>query len=125
MIFSNSETQQASKKVPRVMIGSMLFSYPAAFIMTVVIMVVSTGYDQDVAARTGQDGIAIILNATRSMAATIVITVALVIILFFGLVNQITVASRVTWAFARDNGLPFPDHLAKVSLVCLHVLNFK
>ena len=85
--------------------------------MTVVIMVVSTGYDEDVAARTGQDGIAIILNATRSMPATVTITIALVVILFFGLVNQITVASRVTWAFARDKGVPFSGQLAKVGCV--------
>lgn len=109
------ETKQASKKVPRVMIWSMLFSYPAALVMTIVIMVVSTGYDEAVATQTGQAGIAIILNATQSMTATIVITVALCIILFFGLVNQITIASRVTWAFGRDKGLPCHEKLATVS----------
>ena len=98
------------------MIGSMIFNYATTIVMTIVVMLVSTGYSEDVAAHTGQVGIAILLNATQSKACTIVLTAVLVVIFFFALINQITVTSRITWAFARDKGLPFHEHLAKVSL---------
>lgn len=110
------EATDASVKVPAAMLKSAAFSYPAAFFMTCVVMVVSTGYDEEVATRTGQAGVAIILNATRSMRATIGISVVLIVMLFFGLINQTTVASRSLWTFARDKGVPYHEHLSIVSV---------
>ena len=72
-------------------------------------MICSTGYSQTVAEQTGQPGIAILLNATQSQTATIIFTVIMLIIFFFCLVNGITVTSRITWAFARDKGMPFHE----------------
>jgi choline transport protein len=110
------ETVGARKIVPRAMFISVAISYSFGFIMTVVIMVVSTGYSENLATQTGNAGVAIIYNATRSLPATQAMTIVLFLLLFWGLTNQVTGASRVTWAFARDGGLPGYTWLARVSL---------
>ena len=111
------ETLGARKIVPRAMFVSVGISYSSGFIMTVVIMVVSTGYSQDLATQTVNAGIAIVYNATQSMAAAKTMTIVLFLLLFWGLVNQVTAASRVTWAFSRDGGLPGHSWLSKVRTV--------
>ena len=103
------ETPGAARKVPMVMLYAMLFNYTSAIVMVIVVMICSTGYSQTVAEQTGQPGIAILLNATQSRTATIIFTVIMLIIFFFCLVNGITVTSRITWAFARDKGMPFHE----------------
>jgi choline transport protein len=108
------ETVGARKIVPRAMFVSIAISYSFGFVMHVVIMVVSTGYSQDLATQTGNAGIAIIYNATRSYVGAEVMCIILFLLLFWALTNQIMGASRVTWAFARDGGLPGHRWLSKV-----------
>lgn len=91
------ETVGARRIVPRAMFISIAISYSLGFIMTIVIMVVSTGYSQDLATQTGNAGIAILFNATQSLAGTKVMTIILFLLLFWGLTNQVMAASRVTW----------------------------
>ena len=52
--------------------------------------------------------------ATNSMAATNVFVVAIATVVFVGLFNSFASVSRLTWAFARDRGLPFSDFFSKV-----------
>lgn len=109
------ETIGAKKIVPRAMFISIAISYSFGFIMTCTIMVVSVGYSVALAKQYGNDGIAIIYNATQSVAATQAMTIVLFLLLFWGLTNQVTGASRVVWSFARDGGLPGHTWLAAVS----------
>ncbi|KAK0926019.1 hypothetical protein LTR29_017965 [Friedmanniomyces endolithicus] len=109
------ETRNARKIVPQAMLLSVAIGYTCGFIMTVIIMVVSTGYDEDLAAQVDHAGIAIIYNATQSFVATKVMTIVLLFLLFQGLTNQITATSRLIWAFARDGGLPCHTWLERVS----------
>ncbi|KAK1811771.1 hypothetical protein LTR12_013868 [Friedmanniomyces endolithicus] len=109
------ETRNARKIVPQAMLLSVAIGYTCGFIMTVIIMVVSTGYDEDLAAQVDNAGIAIIYNATQSLVATKVMTIVLLFLLFWGLTNQITATSRLIWAFARDGGLPCHTWLERVS----------
>lgn len=48
------------------------------------------------------------LNANRKQAAICVASQV------FATIGFLATASRMMWAFARDRGLPFSDHLAKV-----------
>lgn len=51
-------------------------------------------------------------NSTRGATAMVCVILALI---FFATIGLIATASRMTWAFARDNGLPGSRWLAKVS----------
>lgn len=71
--------------------------------------------DTALSSPTGYDFIEVFQNATNNVAGTSVMTsilIALVICATFGFLAS---ASRQTWAFARDRGLPFSNFLSKVS----------
>ena len=53
--------------------------------------------------------------ATNSVAATNIFIIAIFLIFFVTEFNNFASVSRLTWAFARDNGLPFSKFFAKVS----------
>jgi amino acid transporter len=52
--------------------------------------------------------------ATGSKAVATVFIVAIAIVIFVALFNTFASVSRLTWAFARDHGLPFSRTFAKV-----------
>ncbi|KAK5677635.1 hypothetical protein LTR17_027695 [Elasticomyces elasticus] len=82
------ETQDASVNVPRGTIGS----YPIGTVSGLI-------YAQ----------------ATGSDSGTLTLTAILIILTFFSATNFMASASRQTYAFARDGGLPFSVQIAKVS----------
>ncbi|KAL8787759.1 MAG: hypothetical protein Q9195_007628 [Heterodermia aff. obscurata] len=53
-------------------------------------------------------------NATRSNGGATTMTCILVIMSFFGAVTNMATASRQLWSFARDQGVPFNNLLAKI-----------
>lgn len=54
-------------------------------------------------------------EATKSKGFTNVLVAMPAIVLFFTLFNAFASVSRLIWAFARDNGLPFSKFFAYVS----------
>ncbi|KAK5705665.1 hypothetical protein LTR17_021489 [Elasticomyces elasticus] len=54
-------------------------------------------------------------NATGSTGGTIALTAILIVLTFFSATNFMASASRQTYAFARDGGVPFSKQVAKVS----------
>ena len=53
--------------------------------------------------------------ATQSNGATNAMTAALISSLIFSSFGLMASASRLTWAFARDKGLPYSHYLSHVS----------
>lgn len=53
-------------------------------------------------------------QATKSKPATNILVVMIAFILFISLFNIFASVSRLTWAFARDNGLPFSETFSYV-----------
>ena len=53
-------------------------------------------------------------NATGSMAGATIMAVIPMISLFGSVVAETATASRQIWSFARDGGVPFSSHVAKV-----------
>lgn len=53
--------------------------------------------------------------ATKSVAAANILIMGVFFVTFVSLFNTFASVSRLTWAFARDNGLPFSKTFAKVS----------
>jgi hypothetical protein len=65
---------------------------------------------------TGLPLIEVYYLATGSKAVATVFIVAIAIVIFVALFNTFASVSRLTWAFARDHGLPFSRTFAQVSL---------
>jgi len=55
--------------------------------------------------------------ATGSKAGGIGMTVPFIILAYSMCLNSVAAASRQAWAFARDEGLPFPAWFQKVTVV--------
>jgi choline transport protein len=89
-------------------------NYAVGFIMTITVMYVSSTFDQNIAAATGESYVAVLYAATGSKTATTVLTVLILILFFCTAINTVTTSSRQLFAFARDGGLPFSNTLAKV-----------
>lgn len=53
-------------------------------------------------------------NVTQSTGGATALTTLMLILLLFGIINQVTTTSRQLYAFARDRGMPFSDFLAYV-----------
>jgi len=64
---------------------------------------------------TGYPIIEIFYQATGSNPATSAMMSAIFIIAFASIFNILASTSRLTWAFARDRGLPFPGFFSHVS----------
>lgn len=54
-------------------------------------------------------------QATQSKHGTNFLVIMMAIVLFVSLFNIFASVSRLTWAFARDNGLPFSNWFSYVS----------
>lgn len=65
---------------------------------------------------TGYDFIEVFFNATKSHAGTSVMTSILIALVTCATFGFLATASRQTWAFARDHGLPCSNFLAHVCL---------
>jgi amino acid transporter len=57
--------------------------------------------------------------ATRSKPVSTILVVATAVVIAIAIFNVFASVSRLTWAFARDNGLPFASVFAKVSCISI------
>ena len=75
---------------------------------------------------TGYPFIEIFYQATNSAGGATAMVCVILALVFFASIGLIATASRMTWAFARDNGLPGSNWLSKVyqlsftNLPCIH-----
>ena len=72
---------------------------------------------------TGYPFIEIFYQATNSAGGATAMVCVILAMIFFGTIALIATASRMTWAFARDNGLPGSYWLSKVCSTPLIVLS--
>jgi choline transport protein len=108
------ETKNASIIVPWCMICTILMNGTLGFAVIVAFCFCLGDIPTDLGSPTGYDFIQVFFDATKSTAGTTAMTsllIALVICATFGFLAS---ASRQTWAFARDNGLPFSSFLSHV-----------
>ena len=63
---------------------------------------------------TGYPIIEVYHQATQSKAGTNVMMTMIIIVVVVSCFNNLASVSRLTWAFAKDHGLPFADFFAYV-----------
>ncbi|KAF2860122.1 putative amino acid permease [Piedraia hortae CBS 480.64] len=107
------EIPNASVLGPRVMIYCVCIGTFTGFVFLSSLLFVSGPLDSILESPAGPVG-AIILHATGSRAGTVCLLMFPLICLLFATTSIMTTSSRMTYAFARDGGLPFSRILARV-----------
>ena len=120
MHSAGDEVKDPSRKVPLSMVLSVIIN--GVFQLGFVILLLFTLGDPSTTLETptGYPIIQILYGATKSHAGT---TVLMVMLFWNGLVamfSSLASVSRLTWAFARDRGLPFSDFFGYVSFPPLY-----
>ncbi|KAJ5718488.1 hypothetical protein N7488_004134 [Penicillium malachiteum] len=111
----SEEVINASITVPWCMIGTILINGLLGFAIVISYLFCIGDPEKALNSPTGYSFIEVFFNATKSHAGASVmsaIPAALVICAAFGFLAS---SSRLTWAFARDKGVPFSDFLSHVS----------
>ena len=97
----------ARTRVPHAMIIAVTFNSVMQFAFMVAVMFCIGDVDSVVNTPTLLPIIEVYYQATNSKPATNFLVFMIAFILFISLFNIFASVSRLTWAFARDNGLPF------------------
>lgn len=108
------EVQDAARTVPWAMVSTILINGSLAIGMVMAFLFSVGDLSQVLKSDTGYNFIQVFFNATRSLTGTAVMTAILITINIFACICILASSSRITWAFARDHGLPFSGWVAKV-----------
>lgn len=109
----SEETKDAGETVPRAMLGAYFVNGALGIVFLISYMFMMTDVEAALEDATGYPHIYVFRQAV-SPAATVVLNVIPTILIFAGTLSFNLSTSRQTWAFARDEGLPFSGWLGKV-----------
>ena len=107
------EIPNASVQGPRIMIACVAIGTFTGFIFLTVLLFVAGNVD-DVINSTAGPLLQIFYNATQSNAGAVCLLIFPLVCLLFATTSIMTTSSRMTYAFARDGGLPASRFFAKV-----------
>lgn len=108
------EVENPATSVPRSMVLTVLINGILAFGWIIALLFCIGDVDVALDSPTGYPIIEIFRQATGSIPAATAMTSAIIIVAFFATLGILASTSRLTWAFARDKGLPFSDFLSYV-----------
>jgi choline transport protein len=111
----SDEVKDPQRKVPRSMVYSIVINGGTALAFMIVLLFTLGDLETVLATKTGYPIIEVFYQSTQSKAGA---TVLMSMLTFNGLVSLFSClasVSRLTWAFARDHGLPFSDFFGYVS----------
>ena len=108
------EVSNASKNIPRAITGAMLINGLVGFIMMITALYCLGDLDKIEHTRTGFPFLQIFADSTKNIAGATVMAAVVLILTWTCATGILTTASRMTWSFARDNGLPGSKWLSKV-----------
>jgi amino acid transporter len=109
------EVSNAAVNIPRAIIGAMLINGAVGFAMMVTILYCLGDVDSVLNSRTDFPFIQIFFNSVGNVAGATVMAAVVLTLTWACSIGITTTASRMTWSFARDNGLPMSRYLARVS----------
>lgn len=109
------ELRNASKSLPRAMVGTALVNGALGLVSTITFcMTMGDDVEAVLATPTTQPFIQVFYNAVGSKAGATSMTCVMIVMAACGVVNNIATSSRQLWAFARDRGVPFSDWFSAV-----------
>ena len=121
------EVQNASTIVPWCMIATIALNGVLGFAICIAFSFSLTnldGLNNALLTPTGYDFIEVFQVATNNLAGSSVMTAILIALVTCASFGFLATASRQTWAFARDRGLPFSDFLSYVSSPLIEHIKF-
>ncbi|KAH8130097.1 hypothetical protein ACSS6W_008232 [Trichoderma asperelloides] len=107
------EMPQPSRKLPRVINMTMLIGVVTSVIWILVILAVTQ--DMGAVQAASLPNIEVMYQATRSKSVATFLQSYMTLLYYTCIPSQWITCSRITWAFARDNGLPLSDYWKHVS----------
>lgn len=107
------EIKDAGKTVPRAMVGAYLMNGVVGLVFIISYMFTITDVTAALEDPTGYPHMWVFGQAVSPGGVAALNTIPIVLI-FAGTLTFNLSTSRQTWAFARDNGLPFSSWIAKV-----------
>ncbi|KAF2100149.1 amino acid transporter [Rhizodiscina lignyota] len=114
VVHLSEETFNANRNIPRAMWMAVAINGAMALVYIIVILYAIT--DLDAVLNSPAGAIAeLYFQATRNKNAANAMLAAIPIIAGFNMIGMYTSLSRLIWAFARDNGLPFSRFISHIS----------
>jgi choline transport protein len=104
----------AAVMVPYAMIATIVINGIMGFGFLLALLFCIGDVDSVLNTATGYPVIQIFYNTTGSTAAASAMTCSIIVMAVFATAGLLASASRTTWSFARDNGLPFSAYLSEV-----------
>lgn len=101
------ETQDSSRSIPRTIMYSTYINAFLGFLMAITLIFTWGDMEEISNSLYGTPFLTVFYTATGSKAATIAMTMLVILPLTGSVIACVATASRQTWAFARDNGVPF------------------
>ncbi|KAF2666911.1 amino acid transporter [Microthyrium microscopicum] len=115
LLHMSDEVKGVRKRVPYSIITSTISNAIMQFAFVICLLYSIGNVDQVANSPTGLPIIEVYYQATKSKPATNFLVAMLCIIIFVAMINVFASVSRLTWAFARDHGLPFHTFFSRVS----------
>lgn len=109
------EIKDAGIVVPQSMVWSFCLNVPFTFGLLLTYLFSIGDVKKALASPTGFPFIYVFQNATGSVGGATGLTIVVLVLLIMVTISSLASTSRQTFAFARDNGLPFSDWLGAVS----------
>ena len=109
------EVSNPALNIPRAILGAMLINGAVGFMMMITILYCLGNIDKVTNTDTGFPFIQIFADSVGNTAGATVMAVVVLLLTWACALGITTTASRMTWSFARDNGLPASKFLSKVS----------
>ncbi len=110
----SEEIENAPIVVPWSILISVIFNGILAIAMMVTILIVAGDLSSALNSNPGYAFIEIFINATGSVAGAAFMVCVVAAMQLFCNVALLASCSRMTWAFARDQGVPGHKYLSKV-----------
>jgi choline transport protein len=109
------EIEDAGIIVPKSMVWTFLLNVPFTFGLLVTYLFCIGNVTEAISSPTGFPFIYVFQTATGTVGGTTGMTVVILLLLIMITISSMASTSRQTFAFARDNGLPFSKWLGHVS----------
>ena len=109
------ETKHAGVVVPRAMVASYTIMGIANLATLITYCYCWVDPDAYLNTTTGYPFLQLFLGATGSAKGAVALTVVMVLLIFLSVTNFMASTSRQLFAFARDDGLPFRNFIARVN----------
>lgn len=109
------EVSNAAVNIPRAILGAMLINGSIGFAMMVTVLYCPGDVQTVLETKIGYPFIQVFYDSVRNVAGATVMAAVVLALTWACATGITTTASRMTWSFARDRGLPFSNFLGRVS----------